>query len=222
MKRKRIIGLVVAVVVIGGLLYVGSRAAQQATEAQAPQDGDIVAAFIGDLSASATASGTVVSQREATLSTNVPARVLEVYVREGDIVAADDLLVQLDTTDLALSVAAAQENVRLKEASLAALQEPPTAAELQAAQTAVASAQAQLDTLLAGPTAAELAAYDASLRSSEAALAPPPRVASSNHKFSQRKPRWPQPSYSSKAPATSMRKTPTKRPIRPCCKPIKP
>jgi HlyD family secretion protein len=135
-----------------------------------PAAGETVTAFIGDLSASATASGQVLPGREVSLSARVPGRVTQVAVRTGDHVAAGDLLVQLDTADLALNVAAAELNVRLREANLAALQEAPSDAEIASAQAAVAGTQASLDELLAGPSDAQIAVSQAGLRSAQASL----------------------------------------------------
>jgi HlyD family secretion protein len=168
-KRKR------AFIVIGGLLLlvaVGAffawRAATAQSEAAAAQSQETVTAFIGDLAASATASGNVRPARETTLSVSVPARVQQVNVRVGDAVQAGDVLMQLDPTDMALNVAVAEQNVRLRQASLDDLLAEPTAAEIVAAETAVLSAQTQLDDLLDGPSAAQIAAQEASLRAAEA------------------------------------------------------
>ena len=168
-KRKRIywiVGIVAVVAVLaGGFLVVRSR--QQAAQAEADSQ-ETVAAFIGDLSASVTASGTVSPRREATVSASVPGLVEQVNVRIGDHVAAGDVLVQLDTDDLAMNMAIAGQNVKLKEASLADLLVEPTEAEIAAAETAVSSAQAALDDLLNGPTAEEIAAQEANLQAAEA------------------------------------------------------
>lgn len=127
--------------------------------------------FIGDLSANATAAGAVTARRAATLQAPTAARVTEVFVRAGQSVSAGEPLLALDTTGVALDVAAAQLDVRVAEAALADLLAEPTAAESAAAEAAVAAAQTTLDDLVAGPTAAELAAYEASLAASQASLA---------------------------------------------------
>ncbi|MEW5986268.1 MAG: HlyD family efflux transporter periplasmic adaptor subunit [Chloroflexota bacterium] len=132
--------------------------------------GEIVTAFTGDLSASVTASGRVVAQRAAALSVTAPGRVTQVYVRVGDTVQSGEALLQLDTADLALNAAAAEQNLRLQEANLAGLREAPGAADVAAAEAAVASAQASLDDLLAGPSETELAVSAAGVRSAEASL----------------------------------------------------
>lgn len=129
-----------------------------------------VTAFMGDLSATATAGGHLMAQRSATLSAAIPAMVTAVSVRVGDQVAAGDLLLQLDSTDLALNVALAEQTVRLHEANLANLLADPPAADVVAAEAAVATAQAQLNALQTGPSDLELAIAQASLRTAEANL----------------------------------------------------
>ena len=169
MNKKWIIGLL-AVIGIGAILFAGSRLAQERAAAQEPAAGETVTAFIGDLSASATASGQVQPQREATLSVTTPGRVDNINVREGDVVAAGDVLMQLDTTSLALNVANAEQNLRLKESNLAALSKPASELDIASAEAALASAEASLADLISGPTPEQLAAYEAGLASSEASL----------------------------------------------------
>ena len=156
--RKRlfiIIGSIVVLVIVAILVLPGLRD----NESQAAEVEDTAEAFIGDLSASATASGQVFPSREATLSADRNGRVESVLVKVGDRVLEDDILVQLDTVDLALNVALAEQNLLLKEASLADLLEGASKAEIASAEAALASAQAELDDLLAGPSAEELAAF---------------------------------------------------------------
>ncbi len=131
---------------------------------------ETVTAFIGNLSASATASGRVQPRRTSTLSVATPGRVETVYVRVGDVVQAGDPLVQLATADLELNVAAAEQSLRLQEANLADLLAEPSAAELAAAEADVAAAQTNLDALTNGATAEEIAAAEANLRAAQASL----------------------------------------------------
>ena len=153
------------------LLLVALLAACGAAPDAANQTAETVEVIVGDLSANATASGTLRAARAATLESSATARVTDVHVRAGQQVAAGEALVTLDATDLELNVRAAQGNLRQAEAQLADLLGEPTAAELAAAEAGVESAQAQLDDLLAGPSASELAALESNLRSAEAGVA---------------------------------------------------
>lgn len=159
-------GLVV--LVIAAVLLVNGRANQTAA---ASNETETVTAFIGELSASATASGQVTARREASLSAEMSGEVTEVLVRVGDEVAAGDVLVQLDTTNLAFSLSNAQLNLRLQEANLADLLAEAEAADIASAEAAVKSAQASLDDLLAGPSAEDIALSEISVRSSQASVA---------------------------------------------------
>ena len=141
------------------------------SQAQPPAENEVVTAFIGDLTAEATASGAVLPRRQATLSVNTPGLVETVTVRVGDVVAPGQALVQLDAGDLALNVTHAEQTVRLAEAGLASLLEPPDETDVAAAEAAVASAQANLDDLLAGPSAQEIAISEAAVRASQASVA---------------------------------------------------
>ncbi len=172
-QKKRTTWIIIAVVatllLAAGLLISRQRSVGQA--AAAPQTGDIVAAFVGDLAASATASGQVEAEQIAALSANTPGLVDEVFVREGTAVQSGDPLVQINTNDLALQVARAQQNIALKEASLEALTTDPDAADLASAQAAVASAQANLDNLQTGPDEYDIAESEAAIRQQQAGVA---------------------------------------------------
>lgn len=168
-KRKKrvylIIGGVFAAIIIVSAILLFARPRE---ESRATGEGEIVKAFIGDLSSSATASGQVRPRREATLSVEMPGRVVGVHTRVGDEVQAGEILMELDTGSLALDVAAAEQNLRLKEANLADLLEEPTEGEVAAAEAAVLSARSQLNQLLAGADPEEIAASEAELRAAEA------------------------------------------------------
>ncbi|MEJ2747560.1 MAG: HlyD family efflux transporter periplasmic adaptor subunit [Anaerolineae bacterium] len=133
--------------------------------------GEIVTAFLGDLSASATASGQVEAQREAALALPGTGEVADVYVDVGDAVQAGDPLVKLDTAELERSVVSAQQALAIQEANLATLQAPASDADIAAAEAAVASAQASLQDLLDGPSQDEITAAQADVNAAQADVA---------------------------------------------------
>jgi HlyD family secretion protein len=170
-KRKRwiFVGSVILLLVAGFLLVPGvlgrlgdSRAAGQA------QSDDVVVAFLGDLSATVTASGQVEPDRLAILSVDTPGLVAGVHVRAGDEVQAGDVLVQLETDDLALQVERAEQSLALSEADLEALLSDPRAEDVAAAEAAVSSARVNLDNLLAGPSEQDVTESEANVRAQEA------------------------------------------------------
>ena len=170
MNKKRWLTVGLATAVFATILLIGSSLNRANTEAAAAQEGTTAVAFMGDLAASASASGQLLPQREAILTTDTVARVVSVPVRLGDSVQADDLLVQLDSTDLQFEVDNAQQTIRLAQARLDGLLAPTSAADIASAEAALASAQAQLDDLLAGPSETEIALTEASIASAQASL----------------------------------------------------
>jgi HlyD family secretion protein len=170
-KRNRIwlwIGALVLVIAIvgAGFLFINNR--QNAAEGSEAGTGDIVTAFIGDLSTNATASGEVVTRREARLATAEAGKVADVLVSVGDSVQAEDALLVLDTDALERAVTSAEQTLAIQEANLASLTAPAKAQDLAAAEAAVASAQAQIDNLLAGPSEEDINASEANVRAAQA------------------------------------------------------
>ncbi len=171
-RRWWVLG-VIAVLLVGGFFGV-SRIRGRIEERQAgfeAQTGDVVTAVIGDLSATASATGQVESAQVSNLSAETPNIVAEVMVRVGDTVQADDTLLQLETDALEFRVARMQQNLILQEANLTALQNGSTDEDIAAAETAVSSAQLNLENLLSGPTAQEIAESEANIRSQQANVA---------------------------------------------------
>jgi HlyD family secretion protein len=83
----------------------------------------------------------------------------------GDTVAAGDVLVALDTTDLERALRRSELNVEANKNSLAQLTEEPDANEITRAEAELLAAQENLKTVQAGPTQREIAAARASLSS---------------------------------------------------------
>ena len=170
MNRKRWLMVGIAGIVLIAVILLFSSLNLGNTESAEAQGGETAVAFTGDLSASATASGQLLPQREAVLTTNTVARVEKIPVRLGDPVQLGDLLVQLDTTELQFDVDNAAQTVALAQARLDDLLAPASAADIASAEAALASAQAQLDDLMDGPSETEIALTEASVASAQASL----------------------------------------------------
>ncbi|MBL8340605.1 MAG: efflux RND transporter periplasmic adaptor subunit [Rubrivivax sp.] len=91
-----------------------------------------------------TASGYVVAQRRAAVSSKATGRLIELRVREGSVVKAGELIGRLDAADVAATTQAAQAGVRQAEAGKAQAH----AGERQA-QVELASAETELNRVLA-------------------------------------------------------------------------
>ncbi len=168
-KQKRL-ALPLGVLAVFAILIVFSAGCAGEQQASATAEEETAVAFIGDLSASTTASGQVQSGQEAALSAKTPARVDGIFVRVGDAVQAGDVLMQLDGSDLALNVDIARQNLFIKEANLADLLAPAEESDILAAETAVSSARSALEDLQDGPSETDIAVAKANLRASQASL----------------------------------------------------
>ena len=154
-------------------LVVALAGCQGAAQARAERDlssKDTVVAFVGELSAEASASGEVLAQREAVMSFGTPGRVEEVGVEVGQEVRTGDVLVQLESDALRRALQTAEQNLAIQEANLEELRKGASEGDAAAAQATLESAQAQLDDLLAGPSELELHDAEAALSSARAQL----------------------------------------------------
>lgn len=173
-ERRRwpwIVGGLVVVVILALVAWRFLAGAPLPGQAQQPQTGETVTAFIGDLAASATASGQVEAAREASLALATSGEVEAVSVEVGDVVEAGDVLVQLEDNALARAVDQAEQALAIQEANLESLLDGPTATDIAAAEAAVASAQAQLNDVLDGPSQEEIEKAEADLRAAQANVA---------------------------------------------------
>lgn len=164
MKYKKIITTIFILLTV--LLAACNGAAAPDLSAEA----EMVEAFIGDLSATASATGVVEVGREARLALQSAGIVAQLPVHIGQTVQKGDPLMVLDSTDLQLNVATAEQALRIQEANLASLQKPASDAELAAAEANVRSAQAQLESLQAGVSADQLADAEANLQAAQAQI----------------------------------------------------
>ena len=149
------------------------------------EPGQTVTAFIGDLSAAATASGHLLPHREASLALGISGQVKEVYVKVGDEVQAGDVLVQLEASSLERAIRSAEQSLAIQEANLAELRQGASDEEIAAAkasvtqaqagvlqsEAAVAQAEANLAELRQGASEEDIAVAEASLESAQASLA---------------------------------------------------
>jgi HlyD family secretion protein len=173
-KRKRwiILGIVATILIAGLVLLTNTLGGLRDSRAAGQTDADdVVVAFLGDVSATVSASGHVESVQVTQLSVDPPGIVESVHVQAGDEVQAGDVLVKLETDDLALKAKRAAQNLALSETKLEALQNGPNAEDVAAAEAAVLSAQVNLDNLLAGPTEQDIVSSEADVRAQEANVA---------------------------------------------------
>jgi HlyD family secretion protein len=131
---------------------------------------EIVTVERGSLATQITATGSVYSQAEVTLSFQVGGKIAEVLAEKGARVQEGQVLAKLDTSDLSLQVRSAEVGLTSAQAQLKKLQEGPSQEEiaaaegqLRAAEATLAQATAQRDQLRAGTTSADIAAARAQL-----------------------------------------------------------
>ena len=159
---------------IGGVSLIGPRLGLalptpvQAQAVQAATTADVAlqtvkiqpaANMIGPLSA----SGKIGVAQTHYVVLDVSGEVQKVAVEVGDVVAAGDLLLKLDTAALERALQRTEINVATAKNALAQLQQPADALEIAAAAAELASAQEKLIDAQQPATEAEIAAAQASV-----------------------------------------------------------
>lgn len=148
MRKLLIIVLVLAV--LGAAGYFGYQELQRRrAEASKPQY-DAVTVKRGDISATISATGAVLPERELSLGFSAAGEISEVNARIGEPVKEGEILAALDTTDLELAIRQAEVGLAQAEAQLQQLNEGPNAADVAAAEAALASAQQAVSSAQAG------------------------------------------------------------------------
>jgi RND family efflux transporter MFP subunit len=143
----------------------------QSPGAQAPggQANGVVTTTVRPASevARVSAAGNIGLADQRPVALAVAGTVVSVTVQAGDRVAAGDVLLALDTTDLQRAVRQAELNMEASQAALDKLMQPADALQLAAAQATLVSAQENLAKVTAGPSQAQLAAAQANLASAQ-------------------------------------------------------
>ena len=165
MRKFFVIVVIFAILAVAG--YFGYRQVQARQAAQKPTY-ETVTVTRGDISATVSATGAVLPEREVSLAFSATGTIATVNVEIGQQVDADEALASLDTTDLELGVRQAEISLAQAEAQLRQLREEPNPVDVTAAQAAVDSAQGGLNSAraayqqtLKGPDSDTLAAAQA-------------------------------------------------------------
>jgi HlyD family secretion protein len=112
-RRRWWLWLVLALLLAAGIAFM---ALNKRTEVQAAS---VLSAFPSAQYAQLTASGYVVAQRRAAVSSKASGRLVELLVREGSAVKAGDLIGKLDAADVQATAQAAQAGVAQAQAGVA-------------------------------------------------------------------------------------------------------
>jgi HlyD family secretion protein len=157
-----IIAAVAAVAVFGYLRF-------RTTQASAAVTPTTATVQRGSMAATISAAGNIQAHQSADLSFGQSGTVKAIHMNMGDQVKAGDVLAELDTADLELTLRSAQVSLKNAQDTLAQTQNPNTEQDIANARAALASAQAAYDKVAAGASKSELAAAQAALASAQAA-----------------------------------------------------
>lgn len=140
MKKRTliIIGLIILVLIIAGLIYQNYKSGKNSGY-------DMVKVRRGDVVEIVSVTGSVKPSSEISLQFTSSGKVADKKVKVGDSVKAGDILISLDSSDLAFQAQNAQAAVDVAQARLNQLLAGASAEDVALAQTAVLNAQKTLD-----------------------------------------------------------------------------
>lgn len=170
-KRPPLPVIIAAVLVVAAIITFAIRFATSRT-ADPLAGGTAANVARGPLVASITATGKVEPRQQADLTfDSAGGRVAEVLVNEGDTVAKDAPLVQLETRRLDAEVAASEAALAQAQADLQGLKDGATPDQIAAARAQLAAAQGALRQTTGSVTSADISAARASVDEARARLA---------------------------------------------------
>ncbi len=151
--RRFVTVFAVLALVVGaslGLYYFTSQAKEPP-----PPDYETISVERGNLVSTVSATGAIQPEGQVSLVFRGAGRVGEVLVREGEAVAAGQVLARLETDDLDLALAQAETALVISQAQLQRLKTPTDPIDVAAAEAAVGSAEAALESAQAALASAE-------------------------------------------------------------------
>lgn len=143
--------------VVGWVAWQQSQAAQAQAAELASRRTQVIER--GDLTATVSATGSLLPEQQASVSFLIPGTVAEVLVKSGDVVQAGQVLARLDAADLQLAVQQAEDALRIAELRRQKLLAGPTEDDIAIARANVRAANAAAYDLQrgAGPQEAQIA-----------------------------------------------------------------
>jgi len=160
---RRIFNVILVIALVAGAWWLYNYSSDQAKKEPvktAEAEGYTTAPVTrGSIEARVSATGSLAAKRAASVTLPGSGQVVEVLVKEGDVVQAGQPVAKLDARDLELALKQAQAALQVAEAQLARTKVGPTEADIAAAEANIASAKANLADLQKGPrkSAQELA-----------------------------------------------------------------
>ena len=167
---RRVVVAILIIALVSGLSWVTYQQLGTRVRPHSQPQYETLTVRRGSLVASISATGVLEAEKTQTVAFEIAGTVADVYVSEGDVVQAGDVLARLDDTDLRLQLRQAEANLRAAEAQLAQLKAKPAPADIEAAKAALASAQAAYKDLLAGPDPDRIASAEAAVKRAKVQL----------------------------------------------------
>lgn len=169
MRRVLIILIILALLGVAGIWTYQTYFAPAEDLAQIEREEHVIRP--GTLSAIVNATGTILPERQTTLSFKNPGRVAEVWAEEGQVVSEREPLARLETADLDFAVSQAELALAAAQAQYLRIQRPPARHEIAAAEAALESSKASYRRLTAGPLPEEIQVARTNLDQASASLA---------------------------------------------------
>ncbi|MEE8391624.1 MAG: efflux RND transporter periplasmic adaptor subunit [Anaerolineae bacterium] len=166
MRRRTILAMILGAIIVA---IVTGLVIQWRTQQTALLEGETRSAVVerGTVLVAVSASGSIEPEARVSLVFQSPGRIAEIPVEMGDVVAAGDVLAQLDSEQLVLQVEQAQAALTSAQARLAQLQAGARQEEIAAAEANLRAVEAQVDAASASLAQLRSGATDAQIAAAE-------------------------------------------------------
>ncbi|MFA5047685.1 MAG: efflux RND transporter periplasmic adaptor subunit [Patescibacteria group bacterium] len=143
LKNKWLWTIIIIIIIVAGIfIYYGVASTKQPTVYTTEE------VKRGNLTQTVTATGAVESAHEINLSFDVPGKLANIKVKEGDLVKTNQELARLDTADLQAQISQAKASLRAATANLQKIQAGSSVEDVKVSEEQVNKMQSDLNSLV--------------------------------------------------------------------------
>ncbi|AFS77351.1 efflux transporter, RND family, MFP subunit [Gottschalkia acidurici 9a] len=120
--NKKIVGITAGIILSTSLIGLGVAKSKNQAKSSDMVVETVKVESAKDFSSTLDIDGVIKSKEEVSITTDIPSKVIEVLVKEGDVVKKGDIIAKLETQDIVSKISSAEVNLNLEKERLKSLQ----------------------------------------------------------------------------------------------------